>query len=138
MLATTFLPNWKETSGTEAVTLNALHLTHTQAQNEVSSRNVWYIAGLAAVAAGLAIFALISYKNRVLQMGLGAFNSLVMAGVLGLILYFSREAETIIPNQEGQFQAGTYLPMAAMVCNIIANRFIRRDEKLVRSADRMR
>jgi hypothetical protein len=33
---------------------------------------------------------------------------------------------------------GLYLPIAAMICNILANRFIRRDENLVRSADRMR
>lgn len=138
MITTIFLKNWEETSNTEVVSLTALNLTHSQAQTQESNRSVWYIAALAGVAAGLALFSLINYRNRVLQMGLGALNSLVMAGVLGLILYFSQEAETIIPNHDGVFQTGTYLPMAAMLCNIIANRFIRRDEKLVRSADRMR
>ena len=138
MALTAFMPNWQETAASTSVTLTALHLTHTQNGSVVSDRGVWYIAALALVAAAVALYSLVSYKNRVLQMGLGAINALVMAGVLGLIIYFSREAETIIPNQEGAFKTGTYLPMAAMICNIIANRFIRRDEKLVRSADRMR
>lgn len=138
MIVMIFLPNWRETSTTDTVTMDALSMVHSKAGTQASSRQVWYIAALAAVAAGMALFSLVSYKNRVLQMGLGAINALVMAGVLGLIIYFTREAETIIPNHEGAFQAGTYLPMAAMICNIIANRFIRRDEKLVRSADRMR
>ncbi len=139
MIVMIFLPNWTETSPTDTVTMNALKLVHTKTGSAATDpRNVWYIAGLAAVAAGMALFSLFSYKNRVLQMGLGAINALVMAGVLGLIIYFTREAETIIPNHEGSFLVGTYLPMAAMICNIIANRFIRRDEKLVRSADRMR
>ncbi len=138
MIITIFLANWQETSATDAVTMNAIDMLHTQSGKEISKRDVWYIAALAAVAAGVALFSLFSYKNRTLQTGLGAINALIMAGVLGLIIYFSREAETIIPNHEGSFQTGTYLPMAAMICNIIANRFIRRDEKLVRSADRMR
>lgn len=138
MVITIFLPNWQEVSGQDAVTTTALKMVHSKAGAEVSSRGIWYIAALAAVAAGLALFSLFSFKNRVLQMGLGAINALIMAGVLGLMVYFTREAETIIPNHEGSFQTGTYLPMAAMICNIIANRFIRKDEKLVRSADRMR
>jgi len=138
MIITVFLINWQETTAAETVTMTALNMVHTKAGTEVSSRDVWYIAALAGIAAGVALYSLVSYKNRVLQMGLGAINALIMAGVLGLIIYFSREAETIIPGQEGAFQTGTYLPMAAMICNIIANRFIRRDEKLVRSADRMR
>jgi hypothetical protein len=44
----------------------------------------------------------------------------------------------LIQGQHGQYLIGTYLPMGAMVCNLIANRFIRRDENLVRSADRLR
>lgn len=139
MAATIFVTNWQETARGETATLTALQFTHTQGGAAITdSRSVWYIAALAALAAGIALFSLFSYKNRVLQMGLGALNSLIMAGVLGLIVYFSQEAETAISNSQGSFQLGTYLPMAAMICNIIANRFIRRDEKLVRSADRMR
>ena len=33
---------------------------------------------------------------------------------------------------------GLYLPGAAVIFNLIANRFIRKDEKLVRDSDRIR
>ena len=37
-----------------------------------------------------------------------------------------------------QFKLGTMLPMGGLIFNSLANRFIRRDEKLVRDSDRMR
>ncbi len=138
MTATAFVGNWEEAANGKRVELSAMKMTVVQAGAEASSRNVWYIAALALVAAAIAAYSLSQYKNRTTQTGLGAMNALVMAGVLGLIIYFSREAETVIPNNEGVFKIGTYLPMAALTFNILANRFIRRDEKLVRSADRMR
>jgi hypothetical protein len=66
-----------------------------------------------------------------------------MTGVLALILFFSRQGEDLLPqtNQIAGFEnyeMGFFLVIIAMICNILANRFIRRDEKLVRSADRMR
>jgi len=138
MGATAFVESWEEAANGKLVELSALKMTAMQGGAEMSSRNVWYIAALALVAAAVALYSLASYRNRTLQTGLGAINALVMASVLGLIVYFSREAETVIPNHEGVFKLGTYLPMAALTFNILANRFIRRDEKLVRSADRMR
>lgn len=138
MGTTAFVESWEEAANGKLVELSALKMTAMQGGAEMSSRNVWYIAALALVAAVVAAYSLVSYRNRTLQTGLGAINALVMASVLGLIVYFSREAETIIPNHEGVFKLGTYLPMAALTFNILANRFIRRDEKLVRSADRMR
>ncbi len=133
-----FLPTWEETKGAESVTLNALELEHSRQGKEVASKSVFYIAVLAAIAAGLALFSITRYTNRLLQIKLGALNSLLMAGVLGLIMLFSNQGESIIPGQQGKYLLGTYLPMAAMICNLFANRFIRRDENLVRSADRLR
>lgn len=138
MIITLFFPSWEESRGIETVTLNALELEHTKKGEELSSKPVFYIAGLAIVAAALALFSISRYKNRLLQIKLGALNSLLMAGVLGLIMLFSNQGEEIIPGQQGKYLVGTYLPMAAMLCNLVANRFIRRDENLVRSSDRLR
>ncbi|WP_332913669.1 DUF4293 family protein [Algoriphagus boritolerans] len=38
----------------------------------------------------------------------------------------------------GSYQLGFWAILAAMVCNMLANRFIRKDEALVRSVDRIR
>lgn len=73
-----------------------------------------------------------------LQAKMGALNSILMAGVLGLIILFSNQGEEYIKGQQGEYLTGTYLPMAAMVCNLIANRFIRQNIRLLKSSNRMR
>jgi Na+-transporting NADH:ubiquinone oxidoreductase subunit NqrE len=105
----------------------------------VSSKPTFYIAILVVASALVAFYSISRFKNRLLQIKLGALNSLLMAGVLGLTLWISRQGEEIFAQpQYGTYSLGLYLPIVAMICNILANRFIRRDENLVRSADRMR
>ena len=72
-------------------------------------------------------------------MKLGALNSLVLAGFLGLSVYFTFRMEKMIGVAgEGTYEFGMYLPAVALICNLLANRFIRKDEALVRSVDRIR
>jgi hypothetical protein len=76
------------------------------------------------------------YKNRVTQMKLGALNSLLLVGVVGSSVYFA--TQLINEFQGGKYGLAMYLPVVAVVCNLLANYFIRRDEKLVRDSDRLR
>jgi hypothetical protein len=39
---------------------------------------------------------------------------------------------------KGEYGYAMWLPAIAMLSNLVANRFIRKDEKLVRDADRLR
>jgi len=91
--------------------------------------------GIASITVG--IIEIGKFKNRLLQMKLGALNSLLMAGAMGLGVYFATD---LMSEKEvtGAYGIGLFLPAAAMICNVIANRFIRKDEKLVRSVDRIR
>ena len=92
---------------------------------------------LAIAAATLAIIEIGKFENRLLQIKLGALNSLVMAGSLGSAVYFA--VQLIKTNQVGgHYELGMWLPAIAMVSNLVANRFIRKDEKLVRDSDRIR
>jgi ABC-type Fe3+ transport system permease subunit len=138
MLVTVFLDSWQEQQGNQVTTLNAFELEHFKQQAEVSSKPVFYIAGLAIISALIAFYSITRFKNRLLQIKLGALNSLLMAGVLGLIMLFSNQGEELIQGQQGQYLVGTYLPMGAMVCNLIANRFIRKDINLLKSSERIR
>lgn len=97
----------------------------------------WYIGALTIVAALLAIFSVLQFKNRLNQMKLGALNALIMAATLGISYYKIYQYEGLIDGQ-GAISLGFYLPAGAMLMNIIANRFIRKDEKLVKSVDRIR
>ena len=91
------------------------------------------------MAAAVALISISKYKNRLTQIKLGALNSLLIAGAMGTSLYFTMNSEKIIdPAVQGSYQIGFFMPVAALIFNLIANRFIRRDEKLVRSVDRLR
>ncbi len=138
MFITVFMECWREQQGNQITTLDAFQLEHFRQGTEASSKPVFYIAGLAILSSILGFFSITRFKNRLLQIKLGALNSLLMAGVLGLIMLFSNQGEEYIQGQGGEYLLGTYLPMAAMICNLIANRFIRRDENFVRSSDRLR
>ena len=73
-------------------------------------------------------------------MKLGLLNSLVMAALMGCAFYFSSYVgEDLIKTQEqGEYLSGFYLPAVGLLMNVLANRFIKRDEDLVRSMDRLR
>ncbi|MFO7258209.1 MAG: DUF4293 domain-containing protein [Bacteroidota bacterium] len=76
------------------------------------------------------------YKNRILQIKLGALNSLILVGVVGSSVYFA--TRLISEFQGGGYGLGMYLPLIAVICNLAANFFIRKDERLVRSSERLR
>lgn len=97
----------------------------------------WYIGALTIIASIIALVSIFQFKNRLNQMKLGALNALIMASVLGLSYYSIFQFEGIIEGN-GQISFGFYCPAAAMLMNILANRFIRKDDKLVKSVDRIR
>jgi len=80
------------------------------------------------------------YKKRTLQMKLCKLSTLLIAGLIVAIFYV---AENIKSYQEftgytSDIRPAMVAPLAALVLVILANRFINKDEELVRSADRLR
>lgn len=100
----------------------------------------YIIMGILAVAAAtVAVTEITKFNNRLLQIKLGALNAILMSATLGTAVYFTTTAQKAwMPTVAGEYQLGLFLPAIAMVCNVLANRFIRRDEKLVKSVDRIR
>ncbi len=97
-----------------------------------------FVATLAVATITIAIIEITKFRNRLLQMKLGALNAMLMAGTMGLSVYFATDLITSEVSNGGIYGLALFLPAAAMICNIIANRFIRKDERLVRSVDRIR
>jgi len=64
----------------------------------------------------------------------------MLTAIMGIVLYQTLYAGKAYGNSadQGTFLPGFYAIIAALVCNALANRFIRRDEKLVRGSDRIR
>jgi hypothetical protein len=114
-------------------------LHYSVTQNEV--RNTQYFpyaitAILSVAAITIAIIEIGKFKNRVLQMKLGALNSLFLVGVIGSSVWFGMQM--VKTYQAGNYGIGLWLPGVAVICNLLANQFIRRDERLVRDSNRLR
>lgn len=136
-------PIWQQVNPdqTQLVTLSAwsLDTKDVAADEVVDSANKMHIGILAILSAGLAIFSLLQYKNRGKQMLLNMINSLVMVVNVGLIVWATHTANALInPQVNGAFVLGFWAIFGGMVMNMLANRFIRKDEMLVRSVDRIR
>ena len=100
---------------------------------------VWAIGALAGTSAAVALAELFQFRNRTRQQVLGQLNLLLITATLGAGFYFANQGEQLLNIKlEGQFQIGFYLPTLALLLNLLASRFIRRDEQLVRSMDRLR
>jgi Domain of unknown function (DUF4293) len=142
MLAVTALPIWEKSSATlnEKVTLTSFALEHCKGTTCISSNNTIVIIILALISTCIAAFSITQYKKRMLQMTLGLANSIIIAIILGYTFYqvFKVGIPMFEPQNQGSYGAGFFAAVLAMLCNMIANRFIRRDEMLVKSADRMR
>jgi hypothetical protein len=138
MVLTIFFPVWVGTDNEVEKLLFPLHYTIKSGD----ARNTIYFpyclsAILAMAAATVAVIEIGKFEDRLLQLKLAALNSLLMAGTIGAAVYFA--TRLIKTNQlPGEYGLGMYLPAAAMVSNMIANRFIRKDEKLVRDSERIR
>ena len=129
----------KSGSEGQTVTLNAMQLTLTENGEVIKTMHSFYLIILAFVGSAIAVASLFSYKSRLKQMKLNFLNTLVMAALMGTSVYFVFEGAKMFDiEQQGQFGYGFYMAPAALLFNMMANRFIRKDEKLVRSVDRLR
>jgi hypothetical protein len=151
MVSVLFLPLWQKTNPAtgEEVVLTAFSLMAqplavtdgaTAAATSDLGENTMAIAGLAIIIALVALYEIFQYKNRFTQIKLGMLNSLLLAALLGTIFYYSSYVgdELVKTSTPGDYQAGFYLPVLGLIVNSLANRFIKRDEDLVRSVDRLR
>ncbi len=138
LLASIFLPIWVyQDSAGQSHQLYALHYTVKQGETANTQYFPYSLTAILAIAAiTIAIIEIGKFRNRILQMKLGALNSLFIAGTIASAVIFSNQLTKEF--QGGVYGLGLWLPGAAVLCNLLANRFIRRDEKLVRDSDRLR
>ncbi len=141
MLSVLALPLWHKIDGLtgQELTLTAFGFQAKGLQLPAATGLAWVIGLLAAASAAVAVFEIFQFRNRGRQLLLGSVNLLLITATLGAAFYFSNKGEQLLNLKlEGQAQMGFYLPTLALLLNLLANRFIRRDEQLVRSMDRLR
>jgi len=141
MITLLFVPIWQQVNPetSEKVTVTAFAI-----KAELKSGNVEQsliaIGALAIAAAGIAGYAIFQYKKRTLQLLLGIVNSLLIMILLGTMWYtVTFNASTLMESKvAAKFGLGFFMPAISMILNMLASRFIRRDEKLVNDSDRLR
>ena len=146
MVLVMFSPLWEQVNrdNTEKLSLTAWALTTYSVSagsddTVLQEQNHFFIGVLSIIAAVVALYSLSQFKNRTKQMFLNMINSLVMGVLLGVTVYQSYQANTEFnPVDSGTFVLGFYAIVAGIILNVLSNRFIRRDEMLVRSVDRIR
>jgi hypothetical protein len=90
-----------------------------------------------AGAGALALIAILLFKNRPLQMKIALVSLLFILAGIGFSAYllFTQASEVMSSLQLG---IGAFLPILGIILIVLANRYIKKDEKLVRSMDRLR
>lgn len=126
-------PYLRTEPGNPAAALPAL------ADNVVNPLDNPGLLGLCILSGVVSVAAIFLFKNRPLQARLAggaAIASILLAALAGFIVF--RTFQQLPVDGKIAYGAGLGLPVVAMIFNFLAARFIRKDENLVRSADRLR
>lgn len=103
---------------------------------EKITSHIYFPMILNAIVLVLSIATLFLYKNRVLQFKLS--NLLVLFNVMILSLFFLLDFTIIEQGTIISYQFGSFLPVVSTIFAYLASHFIKKDEQLVRNADRIR
>ena len=95
----------------------------------------WLKLLLFAVSAILAIYTILKYKKRRFQLLLNWLNILINVTLLGVFVYRMLNSSGELVSEKG---VGLFVPVLSIVFLFLANKAILRDERLVKSADRLR
>ena len=140
-----FLPLGYLTTDSAYDVYNAISLKEA-IPDDVSVIRLYYLAFCLALTAGLSCFAIFRYNNRVKQMQTVSFTMIVFLVTLLLILWicpdivFKKFFSTRMEDFTFTFNTVPLMILIVVeaLCLFLANRFIKKDEELVRSADRLR
>lgn len=92
---------------------------------------------ISTILAGLiSLVNIFNFRNRTLQKRIASLNILL---ILGLSFWLSQLGKNLPGGLEkSEINLGLFLPLIAIIFTLLAIRGIKKDEKLIRSADRLR
>ncbi len=92
-----------------------------------------------ALVAVLLLVTIFLYKNRKIQRRILMITVVINLATLGSSFYAADQIESLaLVTSRAEYKLGIYLPMLVLILLVLANNGIRKDEKLVKSADRLR
>lgn len=86
----------------------------------------------------LTFYTIFQYKRRRFQIQLGKFNTLLHMGLIVTAFLLIDQLSGSSTSGNFRYGVGIFLPLVSMVLIFLANRAIKKDDELVRSADRIR
>jgi len=123
-----------------ALDLMAVH--YNLKDHQVTLMDYWLLAVIVGCASVMSIVTIFLYKNRKIQITLSKLNMLLYLSVIFIVFYTGDEALSYIRGLglEGElsYKLGAVLPIISVILVFFASRAIKKDEDLVRSADRIR
>ena len=109
--------------------------TNTEGAKVFALDNYTYL-GMFLGSALLSLISIFSFKNRKFQFVLGRLNIILNFILLGVFVYQSLNVSGEANVSEKGI--GILLPIFSIVCLVLANKAIKKDEDLVKSVDRLR
>lgn len=99
-------------------------------------QSTWGLFGILLLGTMVALATVLLYKNRMLQIRMTIFNSLLLVGyyISFVAFYFALKSEMTL----FRISWALCLPLVAIILNVLAIRAIGRDEVMVKAADRLR
>lgn len=99
--------------------------------------STWGMFGILLLSSIIALATIFLFKNRMLQIRMSIFNSILLVGYyLTFVAFFLVLKEDL--NVAYQLAWSLCLPLVAIILNVMAIRAIGRDEVMVKAADRLR
>lgn len=140
MAAVIFMPLWTKSGGGQHVLLTSFNLSLMKASEVVEQTTSIYLAIIAGLSAILAFTVIFLYKNRMLQMRLTMLNSFFIIIFIAAVIYLEEFVmkDMLGSSASGVPSLGFWLPVIAVVLSQVSAHLIRKDENMVRSADRLR
>jgi len=140
MIISIFFPLWiyDDPTGGIRYELYPLHYSITNGDQKSTAYFPYSLTAVLMIAAAtVAVQTIRRFDNRLTQMKLAAFNTLLLMGVMGAVVYFSSRLNSEF-KYVGMSRGALWTIFAAVALNWLAMRFIRRDEKIVKDSERLR
>jgi uncharacterized membrane protein YwaF len=119
------------------VPLFSATLTDLSKRNILASESLLAFALIIGIAA-MSVVAIFLFKNRPTQYKLAISGALLSFVVIGLQVYYIEAFKKANPIQQGTYLWGGLLPIAMVILLFMAASAIKKDEKLIKSLDRLR
>lgn len=124
------------------VAFNLLEKTSADQLSASMMINLWPLLTAVILIIILCLLTIFLYKNRPLQLRLAMIsvllNILLIITVFWMVNYLSTKLDPESVDQQINYQFGVYLPIVSLVFLILAHRGIKKDERMIKAADRIR